>query len=58
MRDYTKAILDYSEAIRLNPSYAQAYWGRGSCYRKQGDKAKAEQDFAQAKKLGYKPKSS
>ena len=29
--------------------------GPGQAYEKKGDKAKAEADFAQAKKLGYKP---
>jgi Flp pilus assembly protein TadD len=36
---------------------AVAYYARGVVYQKKGDKAKAEQDFAQAKKLGYKPEA-
>ena len=31
-------------------------WRRGRLYEKQGEKSKAEEDFAQAKKLGYEPK--
>ena len=34
---------------------ADAYYGRGLAYAKKGEKAKADDDFAQAKKLGYKP---
>ena len=30
--DYDEAIADYSEAIRLDPDYALAYWSRGMCY--------------------------
>jgi tetratricopeptide (TPR) repeat protein len=52
---YDNAIADYTEAIRLNPKYAEAYFGRGIAYGGNGDfdKAKAEEDFAQAKKLGF-----
>ncbi len=40
-KDYNKAITDYSEAIRLNPSYTLAYNNRGKAYSalKQYDKA-------------------
>ena len=50
----TRRLPTYTEAIRLNPNYAKAYYNRGAAYEKKGDKAKAEADFAQAKKLGYK----
>ena len=33
-----------------------AYYRRGVCYQENGDKVKAEADFAQAKKLGYNTK--
>jgi Flp pilus assembly protein TadD len=49
-----KAIEDCTAAIRLDPNGGYAYYGRAQSYEKQGDKAKAEEDFAQAKKLGYK----
>jgi Flp pilus assembly protein TadD len=52
--EFDKAILDFTEAIRLNPSFGEAYQQRGLAYEKSGEKAKAEEDFAQAKKLGYK----
>ena len=49
-----KSIAKYTEAVRLNPNFVVAYWGRGGCYKAKADKAKAEADFAQAKKLGFK----
>ena len=53
MAEYDKAIVDYSEAIRLDPKNAEADYGRGLAHEKKGEKAKADEDFAQAKKLGY-----
>jgi tetratricopeptide (TPR) repeat protein len=50
---YEKAIADYTEAIRLDPRCAGAYFNRGLALRKKGESAKAEEDFAQAKKLGW-----
>lgn len=47
-------IADLNETIRLDPKDADAYYYRGLAYQKKGDKAKADTDFAQAKKLGYK----
>ena len=52
--EYDMAIADYHEAIRLNPKYAAAYYNRGLAYEKKRNKVKAQADFAQAKKLGYK----
>ena len=56
IHNYDKAIADYTVAIRLEPKDAQAYQNRGVAYEKKDEKAEAEEDFAQAKKLGYKPK--
>ena len=50
------AIADYTEAIRLDPKKAEAYYGRGCSYKNKGDQGKADADFAQAEKLGYKAK--
>ncbi len=36
----------------------EAYQGRGVAYQRKGEKAKAEKDFDQAKKLGYRPPSA
>jgi Flp pilus assembly protein TadD len=52
--EFDKAIVDYSEAVRIAPNMARRYYGRGYTYWKKGDQSKAEADFAQAKKLGYK----
>lgn len=52
--EYEKAIADFIEAIRFDPKHAAAYHFRGYAYSQMGEKAKAEADFAQAKKLGYK----
>jgi Flp pilus assembly protein TadD len=49
-----RAIADCTEAIRLDPKNALAYLGRGNCYNKKGERARAEDDFAQARRLGYK----
>ena len=54
MGEFDKAVAEYTEAIRLDPQNAGAYFGRGFAYEKEGDNAKAEEDFAQAKRLGYK----
>ena len=43
-----KAIADYTEAIRLNPKDAKAYYNRGLVYVKKGDHDKAIADFTEA----------
>jgi tetratricopeptide (TPR) repeat protein len=42
------AIADFSEAINLNPAYADAYFHRGTAYRAKGDYDRAIADFGQA----------
>ena len=56
--DFDKAIADLAEAVRFKPNYAEAYYDRGYVYSQKNEKAKAEADFEQARKLGYKPKDS
>ena len=47
-RDYPRAIADYSEAIRLNPRFANAYSNRALAYEELGDHARAAADHANA----------
>jgi tetratricopeptide (TPR) repeat protein len=54
MGEYDKAIADYTQAIRLKPKEAVFYKNRGNAYSKKGDRAKANLDFAEAERLGYK----
>ena len=44
-REYDKAVGHYTEAIDLNPEYAQAYNNRGAVYSDQGEVDKAIQDY-------------
>ncbi len=55
LRQYEHAITDYNEAIRLNPQEAKAYHNRGIAYEALGNSIQAEQDYAKAKELGYRP---
>ena len=49
--DYTRAIADFSEAIRLDPNDAEAYFYRGLDKARIGDKAGSEADIAEAKRI-------
>src|SRR5262245_44135239 len=49
--NYDLAIADYSEAIRLNPKDADFYFYRALGRQRLGDKAGAEADIAEAKRL-------
>jgi len=48
---YDKAISDYSEAIRLDPNYANAYCGRGIAYYEVKNYDKAISDYSEAIRL-------
>jgi tetratricopeptide (TPR) repeat protein len=52
--DFDGAIREYTEAIRLNPKYAEAYCMRGIAYKNKGDLDKAIADQTEAIRL--KPK--
>lgn len=49
--DLNAALDDANAAIRSDPKYTDAYQCRGRIYQQQGEKDKAEQDFAEAKRL-------
>src|SRR5512145_127128 len=50
-REFGRAIVDYDEAIRLNPAYANAYNNRGIAYRAAGAPDLAIADFSRALEL-------
>ena len=52
---FSKAIADYTEAIRIDPDDALTYDARGIAYEELGDKVKAEADFVKAKELDSMP---
>ena len=49
--DYVLAILDYGQAIRLDPNVADDYFIRGWAYAQKGDLDRAIQDYDQALRL-------
>jgi len=48
---YEAAVADFSEAIRLNPAYTNAYNSRGVSYYRQGQHEAAVADFSEAIRL-------
>jgi len=49
--DYDRAIQDYDQALRLNPAYAAALYGRGLAYAQKGDHDRATQDYDQSLRI-------
>ena len=52
--NYDKAIADYTEAIRLDPKFAEAYYNRGVAYENKGEYDKAIADYTEAIRLDPK----
>jgi tetratricopeptide (TPR) repeat protein len=54
-QDYKKALKNFTEAVRLEPNYADIYYARGNSYLEQSrfDKAIADYDTALRLKPGY-----
>jgi tetratricopeptide (TPR) repeat protein len=52
--DYDRAIVDFSEAIRLDPKDAYAYSNRGNAYNDKGDHERAIPDLNEAIRLDPK----
>jgi len=48
---YDRAIIDYCEAIRLDPNNAAPYYNRGNAYREKGDNDRAIADYSEAIRL-------
>jgi Tfp pilus assembly protein PilF len=53
-KDYQGAIADFTQAIKLNPNYAEAYYSRSLGYYRQRDSVKAIGDLTQAIQLNPK----
>jgi tetratricopeptide (TPR) repeat protein len=53
-KDYDRAIANYSDAIRLDPSYAVAFRNRGLTYRYKKDHDRAIADYSDAVRLDPK----
>ncbi len=49
-----RAIVDYSDALRLDPKYVDAYNNRGRAYFAKGDKDRAFADFSETIRLNPK----
>ncbi len=52
--NYRSASADFTQAIRLNPNYADAYYNRGTARYQLGDKPGAVEDDTQAIRLNPK----
>ncbi len=51
LKNYSQAIEDYTQAIKLNPNYARAYYERGNAYKNLENYSQAIEDYTQAIKL-------
>ncbi len=45
MKDYSKALDDYSKAIEIDPNYASAYFNTGNTYIVLKEYSKALEDY-------------
>ncbi len=55
-KDYQGAIDDFTQVIKLMPSYYEAYYFRGQAYQLMGNPEKAQKDFDQARALQQESK--
>jgi tetratricopeptide (TPR) repeat protein len=53
VKDYAKALQDYSAAIELDPNFTEAWYSRGLAHGALGQFDKAAFDFAEAVELGW-----
>lgn len=53
-KDYDRAIGDFSEAIRPNPSHAGAFRMRGDAYFDKGDYGRAIADYNEVIRLAHR----
>jgi tetratricopeptide (TPR) repeat protein len=52
-KEYVRAIADYTEALRLQPSLARVHEARGRAYREIGDIEKAICDEQRAREFSH-----
>ncbi len=53
LKRYDEALAAYEQAIRLDPNYAFAYYGKGLALDKLGQSKEARQAYDKARQLGY-----
>lgn len=51
LKDYERAIADFTKAIEIDPKFAVAYFNRGVAFGSLGEIEKAEADFKKAYEL-------
>ena len=49
---FDRAIVDYTEAIALNPNYTEAYYNRGVAWLRQKEWEKARVDLTTTRNMG------
>ena len=47
---HARALADFDEALRLNPDFGMAYWGRAGAYAGLGDRVRALADYREARR--------
>jgi len=63
-KNYDKAIADFTEVIRMDPNYVDAYWMRGLTYNEKKDYDRSIADFTEVIRLapnhtaGYKARGA
>ena len=50
-KEYEKAIKNFDAAVKIDPEYFQAYYGKGTCYELLGDKKNAIENYKEALKI-------
>ncbi len=50
-KDYDKAIVDYTETVRISPMHHRAFTNRGDIYKERGEFQKALEDYNSALKV-------
>ena len=51
LKDFQKAALFFTESIKKDPNYFEAYFNRGYAYELAGDRKKAYEDYQKSLKI-------